>query len=1759
MNYFAGTIIKRITGDIAANTGTYRYVLPSYPSSILLAVGEGLEENFNRLPSQRVSFKYGIAYRLGKQWEESGNDSIKADFTKIRAKGWYNTGNNLISLRNEDRLPNEDTLVILLAGYENIDDRASLQDFFQLDQAVIWEDCLRKSFTSWVHSWLQAKMNPDDYKSDVNRIADIFKTLYEYSLTDLIQVSSFLARSDLSSVMDGSDAFHYVLQNLDCFGLPSLVGLARRSSNKTLSSYIAPALEFFNYSRFLSARDRDKAIATIERFRVRYGQDEFDADTLGGFATIGQLLDALTGYIQTRSPNNLKQLKTADFVFILNKILGYREVGRRPAAPKVKKLAGLPPEVFLRALWLTLGECKKESRQHGAFLAEEIDRIAFQSTIFKHDCDAEDEDDRAASAKEVAQEFLQLIIGGLDAFLEESIQISVGAEPNPAKLTVASSLCPGDDNDILAYQRSSTSEPSLMFEVVISYKDGTRVKREFRWVIPHHHQSRLLAELFEWVADQYTRSGNAVPVFTLPYMTEIFASRDEEEASRLLLAALRSGNGVMHDLLDLIGSEEHDPVKKSFSNLAVYYQNFIQCFMRDGFFTALDRSYDELRRALTEAYETFLGSSETSVFGALLLKAFMLVPIPAQPQSNWLWDSFLQAAVVTPLHPNLLDMIRHQHSFLCESFCYYTGVALAEAGDKLFAEKRWDHVVDLAKIQWPVFGTLTDRNQNLNTNVRSFGYIHLAGKYEEASSFITSRLLSDYDDSEEDDVTDTELFRESRSSRLIKQVLTDYRKLYAFADDGVSIGIYSCGDIQPVIGGINAYLAGILPERGDRPYSLRLNVFSDSRDDSSVMSLVNAWKNYWQEADASTSKRHYHNCRISVAYQVVAGSNPSAFVEHFHNLLKQTNLDVMIFANFIQSGASRFELLEEDLIGPEDYRKFPVLEKACCRLSGGGTDSHRDRVLSNQRFKLSILHAETMAHMKNGHIDPKKRHAVISCSDYLPWGKVVDAAHATCAWVLCIDPSVDEMLLQRQQVYGTVPREIIGFGTGVGAHGENNYTISTEHFTITDIKNKISVLIAARLGPWEQHICDGVAESIVREATNIAGLSVVKATGPSEYVRDFVAYAMVRKLLPKENHVFCDEIVSLDAFQHWFDNPEDGKRPDLLRLKAKIVDGYFRIEAQIIECKMAQHSEGYLEKARQQVESGLKQLADYFRPREDEMPLGLKDKPDQRFWWMQLHRLIASKGEVRRPEYRETLTALERLSEGYFDIAWDAAVVAFWTDLDNPNLESSPEWSLSIGEQEGTIMVAACGREFIRRVCLDHATGMIFDGTGKICYTASKIQGDTSSIGEARQSGDGKDKDSQSGSPGNEAEKGEAGKTDGGSGTATSSGQGDTQKQIVPVRLPDRILLGSTLSGGRKYYWEFGHPDLPNRHLLVFGASGTGKTYTIQALMSELGKAGQNTLIVDYTSGFTNSQLEETVNSKLNPTQHLVRREPLAINPFRQQSDHVDDEELFDDPATVAQRVSGVFAEVYSFGDQQKSALYSAIRDGITEAGDGFTLGGLIERLEVIKREGGPTASSAASVISKIQPFIDMKPLGREDPESWEKLFNDENSRCHIIQLAGFMKDTARLITEFSLIDLYWYYRANGNKNNPKVIILDEIQNLDHRLESPLGQFLTEGRKFGISLILATQTLSNLDKDQRDRLFQASHKLFFKPADTEIRSFAQILSDLTGELLGDWIHRLSVLKRGECYSVGHALNETNGNLEVNKTFKIKITALDERD
>ena len=366
-----------------------------------------------------------------------------------------------------------------------------------------------------------------------------------------------------------------------------------------------------------------------------------------------------------------------------------------------------------------------------------------------------------------------------------------------------------------------------------------------------------------------------------------------------------------------------------------------------------------------------------------------------------------------------------------------------------------------------------------------------------------------------------------------------------------------------------------------------------------------------------------------------------------------------------------------------------------------------------------------------------------------------------------------------------------------------------------------------------------------------------------------------------------------------------------------------------------------------------------------------------------------------------------------------------------------------------------------------------------------------------------------------------------------------------------RILIGQAIDNQKSVYWEYGNKDLANRHLIVFGRSGQGKTYCIQGLLMEMAKADCNSLVIDYTNGFLPNHLESEFNEFVNPQSHFLAQKPLGISPFRKQKQDFGGVILEEQDHIVAARIAAVFNQVYSsIGEQQLATLINVLEDGVRRHGSQYDFDCMLDDL----REEGRTGEALAN---KLSPMVKSKLFNNNNSQNWQTIFNDDTSRTNIIQLASLSRDIMQLATEFTLWDLYSYACSYGNKSKPLPIVLDEVQNLDHRLESPLGKMLTEGRKYGISLILATQTLSMLSKDEQDRLFQASHKLFFAPAETEIQSYAKLLEQaVPGSSKKAWLDELAKLKKGECISVGLHMNES-GYVEQGAKV-VKVSSLEGR-
>lgn len=1824
MKYFVNSVLNHIVKKVIklqlGNSAGHRMLLmiPAMPEKNLLSIADALASYC--LASTNTVLTLKIAKVLTDGWTVQGQN-------RTEDNGWLDDRGNLTFYRNLPPIDGKLSLVVL-CGADRVTDSAGLADFHTCDLETIWNDEMSRSFQGWVSTKLQSIGIHSVEAVELSTFDRLLKPLLDYGRGDILQISDWLECLDLDHAVEVTQVQQAILTELGTFGLPSFSGFSIKQKTKSLAPYINKAGSFFNYTLFLDSKEREKAKKAIEVLNTAYLADENlgfrldEEEVYGPYACVEEFLNGLKNYVLTDDKDDRQKLLGCDFVTIFDKILKFKE----PTISKPKglrKISGSPVGMLLNALWQSLRDFYQD---RDTISNSQITEIALTSDLFKHDIEGTNDEanDSTIDSTEFAREYLCRLIGGLDDIITEHLLLN---DVDENAIPVKCSLLTED----IACRHSRTAEPQLEFSVTVYYGDDSKsFQRKYAWRLPENHSYRL-AELILFKANQALTNHNEIctlPVFHLPYYDELLKASADDEIRRAMLHCTRDARLEESFFINLLSREwldSTDLLLPKLRTLAEKYHLFIRESVKKGLLGALfsGTEWHDLHRAYSDACLEIAENDDAlqSPTAGMLIRAFLIIERRLSSAGiTWHADPYEKSGIITVLHPALLEMLKAQVLFSVSCFNYaVTREIKSGARREAFKPHIWRTYLDLSEIQAPLSGLLFNEQQNLDTNIRGQELIHRIGSPSSGDTTLSTRLLLNYSESADDDeiFSDSEMFRETSESKLLLRLMLDYFRLHPHARDGLSLAVLRNKDIQPIIAAIHHYIIKlsnpkepryyVLPPDRRRPYAISVTFFTESTDDADVSHWIDQWQERWEAAETESKYQPYRECRFAVAHRLVEKGGLGSF----QRLIKDNfEADISVFYDFIGvgSGVNRFENVPTFDITSRTL-KFPILEKACCTIRNPAELYKRARVISNRQFVLGAQHANVMHCLKNK--SSQTGTIIIGTGDFAPWRPVIDELHSKSEWVICIDPNMDERLLGNSSLSANNEREIIGFGSGVGTHGEDNYTISTEQFSLNDVHARLCASVRslyAKSG-WQADDCQEVATGLLKVARLLSGLSLVRATGvDDQYIRDFMAYALTRKLLVNNETVLCDNLISLDAYRHWFDLAEDSHRPDLMWLKAKIgEDKRLKLEVQLIECKMALRSEEHLIKARFQINNGLDVLMSAFTPISSEPGHDLEDsRPDRRYWWMQLHRLIASKSEINRAQHVDVLAALERLAEGEYDISWSASVFAFWIDSTAASIEQIGHWQAG-KTAETTAYVYAIGSEFVKHL----ASSSTDSSGGSIGYqeqatiTETNIcdsledrvlppnadddedstewdeENDTDTDTNPQETSDTSEIqlepiiDFENNPDYVQAVESVEDITDTTSSTqitpeiaespatiqeATVSILPETPKQEITIntpQIPDRILLGTTGDGSRSVFWEFGNPGLANRHMLIFGASGMGKTYAIQCILCEMAKLGQNSLIVDYTNGFLPDQLEETTRRILDPKQHVVRQSPLPINPFLPQTSNNGGILLSENENAVAKRIAGIFNAVYQIGDQQFSVLHRAIMEGVETYRTDMSLDKMLQILDDYT-DDKKIKAPAQSLHSKIRPFVLDSPFAfGAESINWDSLFTDSTKFCHIFQLAGMDMHSSRLITEFILWDLYGFLQSKGKKTDPKVIVLDEVQNLDHQDGSPLSKYLREGRKFGLSLMLATQTMSGMKKDERDRMFNADHKLFFKPADTELKAFAEIAAVTTRQRPDDWINKLSGLKKGECYSVGPSLNLVTNKIAT-LAQKITISSLDQR-
>lgn len=162
----------------------------------------------------------------------------------------------------------------------------------------------------------------------------------------------------------------------------------------------------------------------------------------------------------------------------------------------------------------------------------------------------------------------------------------------------------------------------------------------------------------------------------------------------------------------------------------------------------------------------------------------------------------------------------------------------------------------------------------------------------------------------------------------------------------------------------------------------------------------------------------------------------------------------------------------------------------------------------------------------------------------------------------------------------------------------------------------------------------------------------------------------------------------------------------------------------------------------------------------------------------------------------------------------------------------------------------------------------------------------------------------------------------------------------------------------------------------------------------------------------------------------------------------------------------------------------------------------------------------ALGVRDKIWPLLKCKVFRKSEKEI-------QLNNVNVISFEGFEADLKKVIVEIFLKNLW--KKAREARANKITVVIDEFQNLMLGKKSSIEQMLREARKYGVDMILATQTVATFSKETLVALNQAAVRLYFRPAVSEAKILAQ---KIDGTNVEHMILQLKHLKIGESIAIG---------------------------
>ncbi len=320
----------------------------------------------------------------------------------------------------------------------------------------------------------------------------------------------------------------------------------------------------------------------------------------------------------------------------------------------------------------------------------------------------------------------------------------------------------------------------------------------------------------------------------------------------------------------------------------------------------------------------------------------------------------------------------------------------------------------------------------------------------------------------------------------------------------------------------------------------------------------------------------------------------------------------------------------------------------------------------------------------------------------------------------------------------------------------------------------------------------------------------------------------------------------------------------------------------------------------------------------------------------------------------------------------------------------------------------------------------------------------------------------------------------------------------------DSIILGGAMHGGEVMTETFVRLPLStiNRHGLIAGATGTGKTKTLQILAEQLSDKGVPTLLMDIKGDLSGIAVASDGHPKIDE-----RHEKIGF-PFIPDDSPVEFLTLSDEPgvrlrATVAEFGPVLFSKLLDLNETQ-----SGIMAVVFKYCDDFDLPlldlkDLKKTLQYITEEGKAEVEEEYGRLSKASVGTIMRKILELESQDAERFFgersfevedlvrHDENGKGMVsILRVTDLQDKPKLFSTFMLqmlAEIYATFPEAGDKGKPKLaLFIDEahliFEEANDALLDQIEVIVKLIRSKGVGIFFVTQNPTDIPDDVLSQL-----------------------------------------------------------------------------